>query len=83
MYFIVLLVDNPKVSIHPSRIRRRFCDKRNVYWLPWNVLPKGDVAEHREVEWKSEKGETIGIRSKTKKHPKDHFAASMTVSFLP
>lgn len=38
VYFIFLLIDNPKVSIHPSRIRRRFCDKRNVYWLPWNVL---------------------------------------------
>lgn len=45
--------------------------------------PKGDVAEHREVKWKSEKGETIGIRSKTKKPLKDHFAASLTVSFIP
>lgn len=58
-------------------IREMYIGSHGMFW------PKGDVAEHREVKWKSEKGETVGIRSKTKKPLKDHFAASLTVSFIP
>ena len=65
MYFIFLLIGNPKVSIHLSGIggKRSFCQGEVLRWEKCVLAPimriesfskKDDAALQREVEWKGE-----------------------------
>lgn len=58
-------------------VREMFVGSHGMFW------PKGDVAEHREVEWKREKDETIGKRSKTKENPKGSLSCLYDSIFHP